>query len=98
MRYLYKYEIIIIIIIIIVTIIIIVLFFFCRVGPMIGLLLIALGTGGIKPCVSAFGGDQFSASQVTCISVDPPMKKKDNFRIKNFAKIKYFYNFIFFLF
>lgn len=33
------------------------------VGPMIGLLLIALGTGGIKPCVSAFGGDQFSASQ-----------------------------------
>ena len=33
---------------------------------MIGLLLIALGTGGIKPCVSAFGGDQFTASQV-CI-------------------------------
>lgn len=32
-------------------------------GPMIGLLLIALGTGGIKPCVSAFGGDQFTASQ-----------------------------------
>ncbi|KAK6629287.1 hypothetical protein RUM43_003104 [Polyplax serrata] len=26
---------------------------------MIGLILIALGTGGIKPCVSAFGGDQF---------------------------------------
>ena len=25
----------------------------------IGLGLIALGTGGIKPCVSAFGGDQF---------------------------------------
>ncbi|XP_063979049.1 peptide transporter family 1-like isoform X2 [Diachasmimorpha longicaudata] len=25
----------------------------------IGLLLIALGTGGIKPCVAAFGGDQF---------------------------------------
>lgn len=24
-----------------------------------GLLLIAIGTGGIKPCVSAFGGDQF---------------------------------------
>ena len=24
-----------------------------------GLALIALGTGGIKPCVSAFGGDQF---------------------------------------
>ncbi|XP_030568854.1 peptide transporter family 1 [Drosophila novamexicana] len=25
----------------------------------VGLLLIAVGTGGIKPCVSAFGGDQF---------------------------------------
>lgn len=25
----------------------------------IGLCLIAVGTGGIKPCVSAFGGDQF---------------------------------------
>ncbi|KAK7500896.1 hypothetical protein BaRGS_00007776 [Batillaria attramentaria] len=33
-------------------------------GPMIGLLLIALGTGGIKPCVVTFGGDQFSADQV----------------------------------
>lgn len=28
-----------------------------------GLALIALGTGGIKPCVSAFGGDQFVAGQ-----------------------------------
>lgn len=26
---------------------------------LIGLALIAIGTGGIKPCVSAFGGDQF---------------------------------------
>ncbi|XP_020904112.1 solute carrier family 15 member 2-like isoform X2 [Exaiptasia diaphana] len=34
-----------------------------RPGPMIGLLLIAIGTGGIKPCVSAFGGDQFSSDQ-----------------------------------
>ncbi|KAK3744509.1 hypothetical protein QZH41_018276 [Actinostola sp. cb2023] len=32
-------------------------------GPMIGLLLIAIGTGGIKPCVSAFGGDQFTSDQ-----------------------------------
>ncbi|XP_072434119.1 solute carrier family 15 member 1-like isoform X2 [Chiloscyllium punctatum] len=31
---------------------------------MIGLILIALGTGGIKPCVSAFGGDQFEEHQV----------------------------------
>lgn len=32
---------------------------------MTGLILIALGTGGIKPCVSAFGGDQFEDDQVT---------------------------------
>ncbi|CAL8070267.1 unnamed protein product [Orchesella dallaii] len=30
---------------------------------MLGLLLIAIGTGGIKPCVSAFGGDQFVLPQ-----------------------------------
>ncbi|XP_076046258.1 solute carrier family 15 member 1-like isoform X2 [Oratosquilla oratoria] len=30
---------------------------------LIGLLLIAVGTGGIKPCVSAFGGDQFVLPQ-----------------------------------
>uniref|UniRef100_F6SF16 Solute carrier family 15 member 2-like n=1 Tax=Ciona intestinalis TaxID=7719 RepID=F6SF16_CIOIN len=28
-------------------------------GPMIGLLIIAIATGGIKPNISAFGGDQF---------------------------------------
>ena len=31
---------------------------------MLGLFLIALGTGGIKPCVAAFGGDQFNDNQV----------------------------------
>uniref|UniRef100_A0A8C1EK86 Solute carrier family 15 member 1b n=1 Tax=Cyprinus carpio carpio TaxID=630221 RepID=A0A8C1EK86_CYPCA len=30
---------------------------------MLGLMLIALGTGGIKPCVAAFGGDQFEEHQ-----------------------------------
>ncbi|XP_076004949.1 solute carrier family 15 member 1b [Genypterus blacodes] len=30
---------------------------------MVGLILIALGTGGIKPCVAAFGGDQFQEHQ-----------------------------------
>lgn len=35
---------------------------------MVGLLLIALGTGGIKPCVAAFGGDQFQDHQVRCRS------------------------------
>ncbi|KAF3843220.1 hypothetical protein F7725_002069 [Dissostichus mawsoni] len=30
---------------------------------MVGLFLIALGTGGIKPCVAAFGGDQFGNHQ-----------------------------------
>ncbi|GAB6025397.1 hypothetical protein CHUAL_011142 [Chamberlinius hualienensis] len=31
---------------------------------MVGLFLIAMGTGGIKPCVSAFGGDQFDSDQL----------------------------------
>lgn len=31
----------------------------------IGLALIAIGTGGIKPCVSAFGGDQFKLPEQT---------------------------------
>uniref|UniRef100_A0A8B9R7G5 Solute carrier family 15 member 1 n=1 Tax=Astyanax mexicanus TaxID=7994 RepID=A0A8B9R7G5_ASTMX len=31
---------------------------------MLGLFLIAVGTGGIKPCVAAFGGDQFQDHQV----------------------------------
>jgi len=32
-------------------------------GPALGLLLIGVGTGGIKPCVAAFGGDQFSENE-----------------------------------
>ncbi|KAG0728410.1 Solute carrier family 15 member 1 [Chionoecetes opilio] len=34
-----------------------------KVITFLGLLLIAMGTGGIKPCVSAFGGDQFVLPQ-----------------------------------
>ncbi len=30
---------------------------------LVGLFIIAVGTGGIKPCVSAFGGDQFVRPQ-----------------------------------
>lgn len=36
-----------------------IIFFYYREFSLIGLLLIAIGTGGIKPCVAAFGGDQF---------------------------------------
>lgn len=32
---------------------------FYRAISLVGLALISLGTGGIKPCVSAFGADQF---------------------------------------
>jgi len=35
-----------------------------RWGVFIGLTLIGIGSGGIKPCVSAFGGDQFGPDQV----------------------------------
>lgn len=34
-----------------------------RILTITGLGFIALGTGGIKPCVSAFGGDQFKKNQ-----------------------------------
>lgn len=35
-----------------------------RILSLVGLSLIALGTGGIKPCVAAFGGDQFEEEHV----------------------------------
>ncbi|GFT40915.1 solute carrier family 15 member 2 [Nephila pilipes] len=31
---------------------------------LLGLFIIGVGTGGIKPCVAAFGGDQFSKTQI----------------------------------
>ncbi|KAI5644186.1 POT family domain-containing protein [Phthorimaea operculella] len=34
-----------------------------RLCTLIGLFMIAVGTGGIKPCVAAFGGDQFKLPQ-----------------------------------
>lgn len=41
------------------------LLFLHRVLSLVGLVLIALGTGGIKPCVAAFGGDQFDEENVS---------------------------------
>ena len=35
-----------------------------RSGFLSGLFLVALGTGGIKPCVVSYGGDQFQEGQV----------------------------------
>lgn len=35
------------------------IFFFSRLCTLLGLFMITIGTGGIKPCVTAFGGDQF---------------------------------------
>ena len=34
-----------------------------RTFSIIGLILIVIGMGGVKPCVSAFGGDQFILPQ-----------------------------------
>lgn len=36
-----------------------------KVTLMIGLVFVAIGSGGIKPCVSSFGGDQFKLPQQT---------------------------------
>jgi solute carrier family 15 oligopeptide transporter 1 len=36
---------------------------------MAGLFIIAVGTGGMKPCVWAFGGDQFDLGQERMLSV-----------------------------
>ena len=33
------------------------------------MIVIAFGTGGIKPCVSAFGGDQFTSKNVHLLPV-----------------------------
>ena len=38
-----------------------------RWGLFAGLALIAIGSGGIKPCVSAFVGDQFRAGQTKMV-------------------------------
>lgn len=35
----------------------------------ISLLIIAVGTGGIKPCVAAFGGDQFGKDKIDLLPV-----------------------------
>lgn len=37
---------------------------------MLGLALLAIGTGGIKPCVAAFGGDQFILPEQVFISIE----------------------------
>lgn len=42
---------------------------FFSILDMTGLVIIAIGTGGIKPCVSAFGGDQFELGQERMISI-----------------------------
>ena len=43
------------------------MFFNSRVGPVIGLFIIGVGTGGIKTCVNPFCGEQFASDQVAMI-------------------------------
>ena len=40
-----------------------------RIIMAIALIVIAFGTGGIKPCVSAFGGDQFTKKNVLLLPI-----------------------------
>ena len=40
-------------------------FSFFRVGPLISLFAMAIACGNIKPCLAAFGGDQFRKDQVS---------------------------------
>jgi len=41
----------------------------------VGLFVIAVGTGGIKSCVSAFGGDQFETDQVSSVEHDESVQQ-----------------------
>lgn len=41
----------------------------CSALAAIGLVVIAFGTGGIKPCVASFGGDQFNDDQVLILNM-----------------------------
>ncbi len=45
------------------------------VGTFVGLALIALGTGGIKPCVCAFGGDQIPKDKVRYVRLQTVFEK-----------------------
>lgn len=36
-----------------------------RIGPLISLFAMAIACGNIKPCLAAFGGDQFRKDQVS---------------------------------
>jgi solute carrier family 15 oligopeptide transporter 1 len=44
-------------------------YFSFRWGVALGLFLLGIGTGGIKPCVAAYGGDQFNPTHVKQISL-----------------------------
>ena len=63
----------------------------------IGLFLICLGTGGIKPCVSAFGADQVIASNNMDTKADHHNAvNNDNPKAKNEADIQEFYAWFYF--
>lgn len=62
---------------------------------MLGLFLIALGTGGIKPCVAAFGGDQFEDHQVRrCSNIRVTAESGTRQKHLFFQRVQEFYMFI----
>lgn len=54
-------------------------FSFFRVGPLISLFAMAIACGNIKPCLAAFGGDQFRKDQVSSFIIfTRPMRQTRN--------------------
>ena len=62
------------------------LFSLCRAGPLIALFLTAIACGNIKPCLAAFGGDQFDQKEAS-----PQIKKPSCYQLALFLSVLKFF-------